>query len=125
MAQFEVIEDIEKNLQYEERIYSDLEVFNKERKSNSNLILHVNIRSLNANFNKLQILIKSLKIKPFVIVCSEVWELKHYQYYKIEDYNIYYNNANINQNDGVVIYIKKDVVHTTETIEIVEKDLTT
>ncbi|XP_024942340.1 uncharacterized protein LOC112494575, partial [Cephus cinctus] len=41
---------------------------NNVRSNNNSLILHLNIRSLNANFEKLQIFIKSLEIKPYVII---------------------------------------------------------
>ena len=105
--------EIENNQQ--EQIYNNIKAFNNERNHNSNLILHLNIRSLNANFESLLILIKSLKIEPYIIVCTEVWKLTQYQYYKIKDYNIYYNFGDINQNDGVVVYIREDVTHTTET----------
>ena len=106
------------NLLQQEQIYKDLDTFNKERNSNDDLILHLNIRSLNANFEKLLILIKSIKKKPFVIVCTEVWKLDYHKYYNIKDYKMYYNFGAINKNDGVVIYIKENITHTTETIEI-------
>ena len=116
--QTHLIEEIEYNLYQQERIYDDFEAFNKHRNNNENLILYLNIRSLNANFDKLEILIKNLKIKPYVIVCTEVWQLAHFHYYKINDYNIYYNQGDINKNDGVVIYIRDDVIQSTETISI-------
>ena len=106
------------NLLQQEQIYKDLDTFNKERNSNDDLILHLNIRSLNANFEKLLILIKSIKKKPFVIVCTEVWKLDYHEYYNIKDYKMYYNFGAINKNDGIVIYIKENIIHTTETIEI-------
>ena len=56
------------NLLQQEQIYKDLDTFSKERNSNDDLILHPNIRSLNANFGELLIHIKSIKKKPFVIV---------------------------------------------------------
>ena len=63
-------------------MYNDLETFNRERNNNSNQILNLNIRNLNANFEKLQLLIESFRIKPYVIVYTEVWKLRYYQYYK-------------------------------------------
>ena len=76
------------NLLQQEQIYKDLDTFNKEINSNDDLILHLNIRSLNANFEKLLILIKSIKKKPFVIVCTEVWKLDYHEYYNIKDYKV-------------------------------------
>ena len=81
---------------------------NQDRKATDNLILYLNIRGLNTNFEKLQILNKRLKIKPYVIVCAETSNLEHYQYYKLNGYNIYYNNSHINKSDGVVVYVKKE-----------------
>ena len=66
----------------------------------------------------MQILNKRLKIKLYVVVCAETGNLEHYQYYKLNGYNIYYNNSHINKSDGVVIYIKKDVTQTTNVIEL-------
>jgi hypothetical protein len=112
------LEEIQESFQHQERVYNDLETFNKERNTNNNLILYLNIRSMNANFAKLQILVESLKIKPYVIVCTEVWKISHYQYYKIKDYNIYYNYGNINKSDGVVIYIRQNIKHSNEIITV-------
>ena len=61
---------------------------NNKLKNNCNLILSLNIRSLNANFSQLEMLIVSLTIKPTVIVCSETWNLIYYQYFQIPVYNI-------------------------------------
>ena len=51
-------------------------------------------------------------------MCTEVWKLDYHEYYNIKDYKMYYNFGAINKSDGVVIYIKENIIHTTETIEI-------
>lgn len=51
--------EIRDNIVLQERIYKNCETLNKETSSNNSLIVHVNIRSLNANFSKLLILIES------------------------------------------------------------------
>lgn len=117
-AQVELIEEIQDSIHEQERLYRDIETFNKERNSNNSLILHLNIRSLNANFEKLQIFVKSLKVKPYVIVCTEVWKLTHYQYYRMKNYKLYYNHGDINKNDGVVVYVNENAIHTNEMIVI-------
>ena len=38
-------------------------------------VIHVNIRSLNANHSKLRQLLAELKIRFFVIVLSEIWNI--------------------------------------------------
>lgn len=112
-------EELLESLQLKERVYDDLETFNRDNNNNNNdTILHINIRSMNANFEKLRILLRSIKIKPCVIVCTEVWKLTHYLYYRIKDYKIYYNYGNINKNDGVVVYIRENVTHSNEILTI-------
>ena len=71
------------------------------------MILYLNIRGLKTNFEKLQILNKRLQIKPYVIVCAKSGKLEHYQYYKLNGYNIYCNNSHINKSDGVDVYVKE------------------
>ena len=78
--------------------------------------MYTNIRSLNSNFEKLQILIKSLKIKPYIIVCTETNILDRYEYFKLRGYKSYYNNSKVNKSDSVVVYIKENVTQVTETI---------
>ena len=102
----EVLEDIYEQL-YQQEIYKDLKSLNQDIKATDNLILFLNIWGLKTNFDKLQILNERLKIKPYVIVCAETGNLEHYQYYKLNGYNTYYNHSNINKSDGVVVYIKK------------------
>lgn len=75
-------------------------IFGKEA-----LILYVNIRSRNANFEKFEIFLESLKIKLIGVMCTEIWNFEYYQYFGLDKYKIYYNNSTLNQNDGVVIYI--------------------
>ena len=82
------------------------------------VILNVNIRGLNASFNKLLVFIKSLVIKPCIIVCSETINLAHPEIFNITGYKMYYNNGNINQNDGLVVYISEYITETTEIIDI-------
>ena len=47
------------------------------------VISNVNIRGLNANFNNLLVFLKSLAIKPCVIVSSEIRKLVHPEYFNI------------------------------------------
>ena len=59
-----------------------------------------------------------MNIKPYIIVCSETWNLLNVQYFTLSGYKLYYNNSQVNQNAGVVVYIKDDVTEVTEIIEI-------
>ena len=62
----EVLEDIYKQIDQQELSYNDLKSLNQYRKATDNLILYMNIRGLKTNFEKLQILNKRLRIKPYV-----------------------------------------------------------
>lgn len=114
----DLIEQIRNEVIQEEIEYFDLRTLNKESNKNDNYIMHVNVRSLNANYTKLNILVKGLRVKPYIIVCSETWNMLNCQHYAINGYKLYYNNSNINQNDGVVVYIRENVSEITEIIEI-------
>ena len=82
--------------------------------SKNDLILCVNIRSINKNFDKLKILIESLKNKPSIVVCT--WIQENFEGFKLDNYESYYNESKLNHNDGVMVFCKKDIVQTTETI---------
>ena len=58
------------NIILKEKSISDTQSFNKKIKNSRNLILSVNIRSLNANVSKLEMLIENLVTKQSVIICS-------------------------------------------------------
>lgn len=105
------------NFNYQEKIFSTAQELNKNINKDENLILSINIRSLKANLAKLETFIKRLKIMPHVIVCTETWRLDKHTIFNLNGYKIYYNESNINQNDGVVIYIKKKLFETTKILE--------
>lgn len=110
--------DFEEDLIEKEISINSITKLNKHLKISNEIILCVNIRSLNANFHKLLVFINSLKVKPCIIVCTETWKLEHYTFFKIDDYKMYYNDSNINKSDGVIIYIREDIEETTEIVQI-------
>ncbi len=91
----------------------NLEDLNKKFAVSDILILHINIRSLNANFEKLELLLKSLICKPHVIVCSETWNLIEHKLYSLNGYSIHYNQSSINKADGVIMYVSNALKHST------------
>lgn len=99
--------------------YDDFITFNNGN-IGKNLIFYVNVRSLNANFNKLELTIASLKIKPIIIVCVETWNLVKYEQFSIKEYKIYYNQSKINKSDGVVIYVR-DNIESAPKIECIDR----
>lgn len=80
------------------------------------MILTVNVRSLDANFSNLELLIDSCRIRSDVIICTETWSLHNYNYYKLRDYTHYYNHSRINISNKAGIYIKMSLSHRHELI---------
>ena len=64
--------------------------------SNNLSVFHTNIWSMNANFDELEITIKSMKIKPDIFICTETWNIKSVNLYKIEGYDLHYSEGTIN-----------------------------
>lgn len=72
-------------------------------------ILHNNIRSINKNLDELKILLNNMEVDIDCIVLTETWKLEYPDLFNIEGYNMLYNCGEINQNDGVVAYIKSSL----------------
>ena len=83
-------------------------------------IIHTNIRSLNKNFEELEMLLHKLKCNFDIIVLSETWQIKDEMLYQLPGYSVYYNNSSVNQNDGVVMYVKSNINHSTKVITLGE-----
>lgn len=72
---------------------------------NSLKILHLNIRSIQRNFNDAMILLTRLGLECDIIVFTECW-LSKCPYTPIMSHCSSYRSGFKNQNDGIVIYIK-------------------
>lgn len=98
--------------------FNSMDAFNKNICQQSNLIACINIRSLNKHFEELEAFIDSLVIKPCVIVCTETWNVQSTSLFKLQGYNIYYNEGEINKADGVAMYLREDIIADTTTVII-------
>nr|CAI5848066.1 unnamed protein product [Callosobruchus analis] len=69
-------------------------------------ILHYNIRSLQAHYDELCINLKELNKHNNIgiTILSETWNVSNIYRYKIDGFQIYYNEAKYSKCDGVVIY---------------------
>lgn len=72
-------------------------------------ILHNNIRSLNKNLDELKVLLHNLEVDIDCVILTETWRLECPELFNINGYNMIYNQGVINQNDGVVAYIKSNL----------------
>lgn len=71
-------------------------------------ICHFNIRSINKNYDEFLLYIETFDIKNIdIIVLSESWQVDNVKNYGIPGFEIFYNESLHNQNDGVVVYVKK------------------
>lgn len=78
--------------------------------SKSISILHVNVRSVNCNFDSLTVLLQRTNIACDLIVLSECWLSKvTSECPYLENYTSYKSTYK-NQNDGVIIYARKHLV---------------
>ena len=83
---------------------SDLQTLNKCLNDQENfLILLVNIRSLNSNFELLEVFIENLNYKPNIIICTETCQLTQCNFFNLQGYSLHYNYCNLNRADGVVV----------------------
>lgn len=80
--------------------------------SNTISLLHVNIRSVNRNIDELAVFLHAINIQPEVITLTECWLSKASHIPQMDGYVSYHTVNNINQNDGVIVYIKCTVAHT-------------
>ena len=117
-SNFDFLDELEKDITLKEKICTKVEDINKLINAKENAVMYLNIRSINCNFNQLQILISRLEFKPFVIVCVETWHVEHANFYQLPGYHMYYNEGDLNIADRVIVYVLNEIGHETEIIEI-------
>lgn len=74
-------------------------------------ILHTNIRSINCNYDSLITLVTRINVPCDVIILTECW-LSRVVTIPVFDGYTSYKTQYSNQNDGVIVYIKSDIIHT-------------
>lgn len=80
--------------------------------------MHNNIRSINKNFDELQILLSQFDSNFDLIALSETWRICNHENFKLEGYDTLYNDGNINQNDGVIVFIRNSLNYNYQIINI-------
>lgn len=78
---------------------------------NGVFIMHLNIRSLNKNFDELKIFIESLKPSPDVVICTETHKIVLPALFELESFNLFYVDSEINKCDGTCIYVSSKLKH--------------
>lgn len=73
-------------------------------------IIHLNIRSVHKNFDSLILLLESFRLSHCdIIVLSECFRISSTDQCNIPGYDTFYNQADYNKNDGVIILVKSDI----------------
>lgn len=92
------------------------EVFKINNFASNFKIMHCNIRSIHKNLDELKILLCQMT-EPFeCIVLTETHHIEYLGMYDIDGYSILYNNGLLNQNDGVVIYLRNNLIYDYEIV---------
>jgi len=85
-------------------------------------VIHLNIRSLQKNFDELLIYLNLLNTQNIdVMIFSETFLLGNVENFQIKGFKIVYNESKLNRNDGLVVYIrdtfsvKTNIINLTET----------
>lgn len=82
-------------------------------------ILHLNIRSIRKNFDSFLVFISQIKLNAQVIVLSETWlSSKDGSPFLIPGYKTYHSYAVFNQNDGVSVFIKDNLLSSFKILNI-------
>lgn len=79
-------------------------------------LINLNIRSINKNYDQFLILLQGFKKKFDIIILTETWAIRNKIEFSLDDYNIECNNTFLNQNDGTVVYVNKELESNVEII---------
>lgn len=81
-------------------------------------VIHQNIRSLSRNLDEFKLLLHQINREIHCIVLSETWHIEDASLYNIQGYDLVYNNGRINQNDGLVIYVRCNLAYDYKVIDM-------
>ncbi|XP_039286617.1 uncharacterized protein LOC120351901 [Nilaparvata lugens] len=81
-------------------------------------IFHTNIRSFNKNFDELTVILNNYKIKFNIIVLTETWVDEANVVACLEGYDVFLNKKSRNQNDGVIVFVRKGLAVGCEEIHL-------
>ena len=113
----ELLEKMQKDTVRGEKTCGNINSLNKYINNKNDLIMHINIRSISPNINKLKILLNSLTRKPAIVICTATFIQENFKMHELEEYNSYYNESKINQNDGVIFFVHKNIEHENKTVK--------
>lgn len=93
-------------------------IFNITNSERSFSIYHNNIRSIQKNFQQFEVYISQFNNFFSCIILTETWNITDKNLYSIDGYEIIHNNNRLNQNDGILVYIKRELTYDSKFIKI-------
>lgn len=81
-------------------------------------ILNLNIRSISKNFDEFCIFTSQFSADFDIILLTETFFVHDLSLYKLDGYDILYNEGKLNKNDGVIAFIKKNIEYTFKIVNI-------
>lgn len=105
-----ILETIGQNIKKTTLVDSDLMQIELKKSHILFNLLHLNVRSMVRNIDNLILLLESYKLHcNDIIVLSETFRMTSTNHCNIPNYQLFYNHADFNKNDGVIILVKNDV----------------
>lgn len=83
-------------------------------------VLCQNIRSVQRNFDNLLVFLSELDLCIDIIVLTECWTSENSHIPAISGYQSFYTKKSLNQNDGVIVYVKEEINVLVKEVEITE-----
>lgn len=111
------------NEEYNTKTIESIHDLNKNIIGHNFRLFQMNIRSIRKNFDELIILLETTKQCYEAIILTETFHVANPDLYNIPGYNIIYNNGGFNKNEGVIIYIKKNINYEYKTLKIHDMNL--
>nr|CAI5865906.1 unnamed protein product [Callosobruchus analis] len=81
-------------------------------------LCHQNICSLRKNIDEAKILFDQINFEYDCIIFTETFMLPDANIFQLSEYNMIYNNAKFNKNDGVVVYLKNGFDYECKTVYV-------
>lgn len=83
-------------------------------------ILQMNIRSILMNFAEFTLFLEHSTHKFDILILTETFQIDELELFHLSGYNCIYNEGKYNRNDGIVVYVREDIKHSSRIVMIGE-----
>lgn len=127
MIDISTLADIDRYNEIETYTFDNIEDFKNKLSINSFSglnIIHQNIRSISKNFNEFLVYLNEIDLRNVdILILTETWTIQDTKNFNIDQFNCYYNSSHFNKCDGVLVYIKDNIIVEKEDIKISQSTL--